>query len=87
MSTLPKVLQLVNKLQQICAKFNENAVTTGGGLPGLWDLLPAIVVVGGQSSGKSSVLEAIVGRRDISARWHLRAARTAADAAARACST
>ncbi|KAF8380044.1 hypothetical protein HHK36_027514 [Tetracentron sinense] len=31
-------------------------------LPTLWDSLPAIAVVGGQSSGKSSVLESIVGK-------------------------
>ncbi|MFQ6619878.1 hypothetical protein Gotur_000713 [Gossypium turneri] len=31
-------------------------------LPTLWDSLPAIAVVGGQSSGKSSVLESVVGK-------------------------
>lgn len=34
----------------------------GSSLPTLWEALPSVAVVGGQSSGKSSVLESIVGR-------------------------
>ncbi|URD77180.1 GED, partial [Musa troglodytarum] len=33
-----------------------------GTLPTLWEAFPSVAVVGGQSSGKSSVLESIVGR-------------------------
>ncbi|KAK9812407.1 hypothetical protein WJX73_008699 [Symbiochloris irregularis] len=60
---MDSVVQLVNRLQSVATKLGDNAATAkDGGLPSLWDLLPSIVVIGGQSSGKSSVLEAVVGR-------------------------
>lgn len=67
-TALNSVVQLVNRLQQACALLGDTAGspdgTSNGGtkLPSLWKLLPSICVVGGQSSGKSSVLEAVVGK-------------------------
>lgn len=48
---------LVNRLQYICTQLGD---TAGNSI--LVDKLSSIVVIGGQSSGKSSVLEAVVGR-------------------------
>ncbi|KAJ8435361.1 hypothetical protein Cgig2_024348 [Carnegiea gigantea] len=60
MATMEGLIRLVNALQKACTKLGD----FGGdaSLPTLWDSLPSVAVVGGQSSGKSSVLESIVGR-------------------------
>ena len=57
---------LVNRLQSIAAKVDGFGppASASGSLPALWSVLPSIVVIGGQSSGKSSLLESIVGGGD-----------------------
>ena len=46
---MDSVVQLVNRLQSVATKLGDNAATAkDGGLPSLWDLLPSIVVIGGQ---------------------------------------
>lgn len=57
---MESLISLVNKLQRACTALGDHG--EGSSLPTLWDSLPAIAVVGGQSSGKSSVLESIVGK-------------------------
>ncbi|KAJ6797216.1 putative dynamin-related protein 1E [Iris pallida] len=59
MATMESLIGLVNRIQQACTVLGDYG---GGALPTLWESLPSVAVVGGQSSGKSSVLESIVGR-------------------------
>ncbi|GAA0139740.1 membrane traffic protein [Lithospermum erythrorhizon] len=57
---MENLIQLVNRLQQACTALGDHGEESS--LPTLWDALPSIAVVGGQSSGKSSVLESVVGK-------------------------
>ncbi|TYI43588.1 hypothetical protein ES332_A01G180100v1 [Gossypium tomentosum] len=58
MATMESLIGLVNKIQRACTVLGDH----GGQGMSLWEALPSVSVVGGQSSGKSSVLESIVGR-------------------------
>ncbi|KAJ4825856.1 Dynamin- protein 1E [Turnera subulata] len=63
MTTMESLIGLVNRIQRACTVLGDY----GGGednstFSSLWEALPSVAVVGGQSSGKSSVLESIVGR-------------------------
>ncbi|KAK4798210.1 hypothetical protein SAY86_030536 [Trapa natans] len=61
MATMGSLIGLVNRIQKACTVLGDY----GGGdsaFSSLWEALPSVAVVGGQSSGKSSVLESIVGR-------------------------
>ncbi|XP_042459365.1 phragmoplastin DRP1C-like [Zingiber officinale] len=58
MATMESLIGLVNRIQRACTVLGDY----GGDGGSLWEALPSVAVVGGQSSGKSSVLESIVGR-------------------------
>ncbi|PIA32573.1 hypothetical protein AQUCO_04400044v1 [Aquilegia coerulea] len=60
MTTMESLIGLVNRIQQACTVLGDHGGDNA--LPTLWEALPSVAVVGGQSSGKSSVLESIVGR-------------------------
>ncbi|KAF5756060.1 putative Dynamin superfamily [Helianthus annuus] len=57
MATTENLTGLVNRIQMACTMLGDH----GGEGMSLWEALPIIVVVGGQSSEKSSVLESVVG--------------------------
>ncbi|WOK94943.1 hypothetical protein Cni_G03648 [Canna indica] len=61
---MENLIGLVNRIQKACTALGDHGDTEGSGigLPTLWEALPSVAVVGGQSSGKSSVLESFVGR-------------------------
>ncbi|XXG75657.1 hypothetical protein AAC387_Pa08g0181 [Persea americana] len=61
MTTMESLIGLVNRIQRACTVLGDYGAD-GATLPTLWEALPSVAVVGGQSSGKSSVLESIVGR-------------------------
>ncbi|XP_061370534.1 phragmoplastin DRP1E-like isoform X3 [Gastrolobium bilobum] len=62
MTTMESLIGLVNRIQQACTVLGDYGGADNNSFLSLWEALPSVAVVGGQSSGKSSVLESIVGR-------------------------
>ncbi|CAH8252847.1 unnamed protein product [Arabidopsis lyrata] len=58
MATMKSLIGLINKIQRACTVLGDH----GGEGMSLWEALPTVAIVGGQSSGKSLVLESVVGR-------------------------
>ena len=48
MTSMDNVLQLVNRLQSACTLLGDTAGGKDSDLPTLWNMLPSIVVIGGQ---------------------------------------
>lgn len=46
---MDEVLKLVNRLQSACTLLGDTAGQKDSDLPGLWEMLPSIVVIGGQA--------------------------------------
>ncbi|XP_043690229.1 phragmoplastin DRP1E-like isoform X1 [Telopea speciosissima] len=61
MTTMESLIGLVNRIQRACTVLGDYGGDDNT-FSSLWEALPSVAVVGGQSSGKSSVLESIVGR-------------------------
>ncbi|GAB2232360.1 hypothetical protein Droror1_Dr00011392 [Drosera rotundifolia] len=65
-TTMESLIGLVNRIQRVCTVLGDYGTTdsssSSASFSSLWEALPTVAVVGGQSSGKSSVLESIVGR-------------------------
>ncbi|KAK4743017.1 hypothetical protein SAY87_001018 [Trapa incisa] len=57
MATMESLIGLVNRIKRACTVLGDH----GGEGMSLWEALPSVAVVGGQSSEKSSVLESVVG--------------------------
>ncbi|PON87557.1 Dynamin superfamily [Trema orientale] len=62
MATMESLIGLVNRIQRACTALGDYGGADNNSFSSLWEALPSVAVVGGQSSGKSSVLESIVGR-------------------------
>ncbi|XP_042503950.1 phragmoplastin DRP1E-like [Macadamia integrifolia] len=58
---MESLIVLVNRIQRACTVLGDYGGDNNA-FSSLWEALPSVAVVGGQSSGKSSVLESIVGR-------------------------
>ena len=50
------VVQLINRLQGVATLVGDNAASDKS-LPGLWELLPSIVVIGGQVNRNAEILQ------------------------------